>query len=48
MGIAGATAIPVAEMAGYNAGDIHIPGDTQSHYEDIMKAAQGMADSSWP
>ena len=44
MGIAGATAFPVAEMAGYNAGDIRIPGDTQSHYEDIMKAAQGMAD----
>ena len=44
VGIAGATAFPVAEMAGYNAGDIHIPGDTQSHYEDIMKAAQGMAD----
>lgn len=44
VGIAGATAFPVAEMAGYNAGDIRIPGDTQSHYEDIMKAAQGMAD----
>lgn len=44
IGIAGATAYPVAEMAGYNAGDIHIPGDTETHYQDIMKAAQGMAD----
>ena len=47
VGIAGATAFPVAEMAGYNAGDIRIPGDTQSHYEDIMKAAQGMAVLNW-
>lgn len=44
VGVAGATAYPVAEMAGYNAGDINIPGDVRSHYEDIMNAAQGMAD----
>ena len=44
VGIAGATAYPVAEMAGYNAGNINIPGDVHSHYEDIMNAAQEMSD----
>lgn len=40
---AGATSYPVAEMAGYNAGDTAIPGDTQAHFRDIMQAGQGMA-----
>ena len=40
----GATSYPVAEMAGYNAGDISIPLDVQKHYDDIVKAGQGMAD----
>lgn len=44
IGQAGATAWPIAEMAGYNAGDPRIPGDVRRHYEDIMDAAKGMAD----
>mgnify|MGYP002239563016 FL=1 len=31
-------------MAGYNAGDPHVPGDVECHYQDIMAAGQGMAD----
>lgn len=45
VGEGGATVYPVAEMAGYNAGDPLIPGDTKRHYEDIMNAGQGMADA---
>lgn len=41
---AGATSHPVAEMAGYNAGDPAIAGDVEQHYQDIMTAGQGMAD----
>ena len=44
LGTAGATAYPIAEMAGYNAGDVRIPGDTREHFRDIMAAAQGTAD----
>ena len=44
LGKAGATAYPIAEMAGYNAGDVRIPGDTREHFRDIMAAAQGTAD----
>lgn len=40
----GATSYPVAEMAGYNAGDVSIPTDVQRHFLDIMEAGQGMAD----
>lgn len=40
----GATSYPVAEMAGYNAGDVSTPYDVQKHFDDIMKAGQGMAD----
>lgn len=43
-GKAGATAHPVAEMAGYNAGDTFIPHDVQRHYDDMIAAGQGMAD----
>lgn len=43
-GRAGATAHPVAEMAGYNAGDPVVPQDVQRHYEDMVAAGQGMAD----
>lgn len=39
----GATSYPVAEMAGYNAGDVRIEKDVQRHYEDIINAGQGMA-----
>ena len=39
----GASTFPVAEMAGYNAGDPDIPGDVEKHYEDIVNAGQGMA-----
>ncbi len=41
---AGATSYPVAEMAGYNAGDPALAGDVEQHYQDIMAAGQGMAD----
>lgn len=41
---AGATSYPVAEMAGYNAGDPAVCGDVESHYNDIINAGQGMAD----
>ena len=41
---AGATSHPVAEMAGYNAGDPRIPGDIEKHFEDMVLAGQGMAD----
>lgn len=44
IGKAGATTYPVAEMAGYNAGDPRIPGDIEKHYEDIVLAGGGMAD----
>ena len=40
---AGTTSFPVAEMAGYNAGDPAVPGDTERHYRDIVDAGQGMA-----
>lgn len=39
----GASTFPVAEMAGYNAGDPDIPGDVEKHYEDIVNAGQRMA-----
>lgn len=39
----GASTFPVAEMAGYNAGDPGIPGDVERHYEDIVNAGQEMA-----
>lgn len=39
----GASTFPVAEMAGYNAGDPDIPGDVEKHYEDIVNSGQGMA-----
>lgn len=42
---AGATCYPVAEMAGYNAGDPAVPGDVEKHYCDILAAGQGMADA---
>lgn len=41
---AGATSYPVAEMAGYNAGDPSCAGNVERHYQDIMTAGQGMAD----
>ena len=41
---AGATSYPVAEMAGYNAGDPAVCGDVEKHYSDILEAGQGMAD----
>lgn len=41
---AGATSYPIAEMAGYNAGDVSVPMDVQQHYRDIIEAGQGMAD----
>ncbi|MDR1832002.1 MAG: FAD-binding protein [Fusobacteriaceae bacterium] len=44
VGKTGASTHPVAEMAGYNAGDPVIPGDVAGHYEDMMKAGRGMAD----
>ena len=44
LGESGATSYPVAEMAGYNAGDVSIPMDVQMHFNDIMEAGQGMAD----
>lgn len=44
VGESGATSYPVAEMAGYNAGDISIPMDVQLHYNDIIEAGQEMAD----
>jgi L-aspartate oxidase len=39
----GATCHPVAEMAGFNAGNPVIPEDTEKHYDDIVCAGQGMA-----
>ena len=45
IGHSGATSYPVAEMAGYNAGDISVPCDVQKHFNDIMKAGQGMAEA---
>jgi L-aspartate oxidase len=39
----GATCYPVAEMAGFNAGNPAIPEDTEKHYNDIVSAGQGMA-----
>lgn len=39
-----ATTFPVAEMAGYNAGDPNIPGDIEMHYQDMIQAGQGVAD----
>ncbi|GHU06292.1 fumarate reductase subunit A [Betaproteobacteria bacterium] len=39
----GATCYPVAEMAGFNAGNPAIAGDTEKHYNDIVSAGQGMA-----
>ncbi|MCI8659072.1 MAG: FAD-binding protein [Lachnospiraceae bacterium] len=44
IGHSGATSYPVAEMAGYNAGDVSNPYEVQKHFDDIMKAGQGMAD----
>ena len=44
LGESGATSYPVAEMAGYNAGDVSIPMDVQMHYNDIIEAGQEMAD----
>ncbi|MBR5473990.1 MAG: FAD-binding protein [Lachnospiraceae bacterium] len=44
IGVAGATTFPVAEMAGYNAGDPNVPGDIEKHYQDIVMAGGGMAD----
>lgn len=44
LGESGATSYPVAEMAGYNAGDVSIPMDVQMHFNDIVEAGQGMAD----
>jgi fumarate reductase (CoM/CoB) subunit A len=44
VGKAGATTFPVAEMAGYNAGDPSVPGDIEKHYEDIVAAGGGAAD----
>ena len=44
IGAGGATTYPVAEMAGYNAGDPQVDGDVERHFEDIMSAALGMAD----
>ncbi|WP_262395541.1 FAD-binding protein [Youxingia wuxianensis] len=44
LGNAGATCFPVAEMAGYNAGNPDVPGDIERHYEDIVSAGQGMVD----
>lgn len=41
---AGATCYPVAEMAGYNAGDPQDERSIEKHYDDILKAGQGMAD----
>lgn len=41
---AGATCYPVAEMAGYNAGNPVICHDVEKHYMDIVSAGQGMAD----
>lgn len=45
-GIAGATSYPIAEMAGYNAGDVQIPDDVEAHFRDIIAAGQGMADET--
>ena len=44
LGKGGATTFPVAEMAGYNAGDPSIPGDIEKHYQDMIDAGQGVAD----
>lgn len=44
IGHSGATSYPVAEMAGYNAGDVSNSYEVQKHFDDIMKAGQGMAD----
>ncbi len=44
VGKAGATTFPVAEMAGYNAGDPAVPGDIEKHFEDIVAAGGGAAD----
>lgn len=44
IGHSGATSYPVAEMAGYNAGDVSNPYEVQKHFDDIIKAGQGMAD----
>lgn len=38
----GATSYPVAEMAGYNFGDVSIKGDIEKHFNDILLAGQGM------
>ena len=42
LGNSGATSYPVAEMAGYNAGDLSVPGDIEAHYNDIVSAGRGM------
>ena len=44
VGESGATSYPIAEMAGYNAGDVAIPMSVKKHYDDIIAAGQGMAD----
>lgn len=44
LGLGGTTTYPVAEMAGYNAGNPAKPGDVERHYQDIVDAGQGMAD----
>ncbi|MCI8514676.1 MAG: FAD-binding protein [Lachnospiraceae bacterium] len=44
IGKAGATTVPVAEMAGYNAADPTVPKDVEKHYEDIVAAGGGAAD----
>lgn len=44
IGKAGATTVPVAEMAGYNAAEPKTPGDIEKHYEDIVAAGGGAAD----
>lgn len=43
-GQSGATAFPVAEMAGFNFGDTTRKGEVESHIRDIVDAGQGMAD----
>ena len=39
----GASTYPVAEMAGYNAGDRTKINDIEGHYRDMVVAGQGMA-----
>ena len=41
--VAGATSYPVAEMAGYNAGNPQLRGDVEKHFVDMVEAGQGMA-----